>query len=312
MPGLAAEIAPPERCWTFDPHGVPLNVLEWGDPAARPIVLCHGMLDHARGFDLIAPLLATRYRVIAFDARGHGDSGWADAYFWPLDIADLVALLINLGGNVHLLGHSRGGGLAMDAAAAAGPGVVRQLVNIDGFGPPPEGFVPPGMAPDSRTPAERFTGWLDTRRATRAPITDPTSPAARTGFRTYPSIEELVRRRAAANPRLGGEWLRHFVQLGSRLTETGWVWKADPGVVRGFGPFRVEWVTRGWSHLSCPLLAVIGGEPDTWGPLPEKILAERLALVPEVERATIAGAGHFVHMERPVEMANLLLEWLDR
>ena len=59
------------------------------------------------------------------------------------------------------------------------------------------------------------------------------------------------------------------------------------------------------------VLAVVGSVPDTWGPLPEFVLDERLAHVPRVERATIEGAGHFVHMERPVETAELLLAWLD-
>ena len=35
---------------------------EWGDPQATPILLCHGMFDHARGFDLLAPRLAERFR----------------------------------------------------------------------------------------------------------------------------------------------------------------------------------------------------------------------------------------------------------
>ena len=41
------------------------------------VLLCHGMFDHGRGFDLLAPLLADRFRVVAMDARGHGESSWA-------------------------------------------------------------------------------------------------------------------------------------------------------------------------------------------------------------------------------------------
>ena len=50
-----------------------------------------------RGFDLLAPLLSERWRVIAFDARGHGESDWADAYDWPVDVVDIVAILRSLG-----------------------------------------------------------------------------------------------------------------------------------------------------------------------------------------------------------------------
>jgi pimeloyl-ACP methyl ester carboxylesterase len=60
------------------------------------------------------------------------------------------------------------------------------------------------------------------------------------------------------------------------------------------------------------LLAVIGSEQDTWGPLPEAVLAERLAHVPQLSRATVPGAGHFVHMEEPARTAEVLLAFLER
>ena len=65
-------------------------------------------------------------------------------------------------------------------------------------------------------------------------------------------------------------------------------------------------------RLSAPLLAVIGSEKDTWGPMPEAIVARRLAGVRRLERVTIAGAGHFVHIERPRETAQALLDYLER
>jgi len=60
----------PERHWSIDAQGVRLHVHEWGDPTAPPLLLTHGMFDHGRGFDLLAPLLvAGGYRVLALDAR---------------------------------------------------------------------------------------------------------------------------------------------------------------------------------------------------------------------------------------------------
>jgi pimeloyl-ACP methyl ester carboxylesterase len=58
------------------------------------------------------------------------------------------------------------------------------------------------------------------------------------------------------------------------------------------------------------MLAVVGQEPDSWR-IPDAVIDERLAYVPELARATIAGAGHFVHMERPRETADALLRFLD-
>jgi pimeloyl-ACP methyl ester carboxylesterase len=295
-PGAVA----PERARTFDSFGVGLRLSEWGDPEAPPLVLCHGMFDHGRGFDTLAPLLARRFRVIAIDARGHGDSAWVDAYPWPADVQDAVNVLHSLGRPAHLVGHSRGGGIATDAALRA-PDCVRQLVNIDGFGPPPEGFAIPGVPTEMRTVQQRFAAYLDARRA----------GGERAG-RAYATLEDLVERRLAQNPRLSREWLRYFVFHGSRTTARGLAWKADLRAARGFGPFKPDWLGPMWVALRSPMLAVIGGEPDTWGPLPEPILAARLAHVKHLERAVVASAGHFAHMERPAAVAELLLAWLER
>ena len=45
--------------------------------------------------------------------------------------------------------------------------------------------------------------------------------------------------------------------------------------------------------VSMPMLAIVGSERDTWGPLPEPVLAERLNRVPRLERRTVGGTGHF-------------------
>ncbi len=81
-------------------------------------------------------------------------------------------------------------------------------------------------------------------------------------------------------------------------------------VAGGFGPFRPDWIGPGWKHLVLPMLAVIGSLPDHWGPLPEDLLAERLSYVPRLERATIEGSGHFIHMEQPVALASVILDFL--
>jgi pimeloyl-ACP methyl ester carboxylesterase len=297
-PGAVA----PERSTRVRSSGLALAVYEWGDPAGPPLVLCHGMFDHARGFDLLAPRLAERFRVVGFDARGHGESEWADAYLWPADVSDVAAVLDWVGRPAHLLGHSRGGGLATDAAVHV-PDLVRQVVNVDGFGPPPEGFEDaPRFDSEAVTVPERLAAFLDWRR--RAAKLDR--------WRPYASLDELVERRHMQNPRLSREWLRYFAFHAARESGAGWTWKADPTAGRAFGPWRPEWIAPLWRHLQAPLLAVTGSEPDTWGPLPEPLIQERLAYVSRTERATVEGVGHFVHMEAPDTLAELVLDFLER
>jgi pimeloyl-ACP methyl ester carboxylesterase len=284
----------PERERFVESLDTRIHVIEWGDPAAAPVLLCHGFWDHARGFTTLAPLLSSRYRAVAMDARGHGESGWADVYAWNAHIHDVIAVLRTLGAAAHLIGHSMGGGHVTDAARAL-PEAVRKIVNLDGFGPPP-------MTPEeeARLP-ERWAEFLDQRRAA----------ATRPDWRPYASLEQLIERRRAQNPRLSAEWLRYFVFHGARESADGWRWKADPLLGHGFGPWRPDWIAHGYARLQAPVLAINGSENDTWGPLPEPIVGPRLGRIRQLERATVAGAGHFIHMERPRETAQLILDYLD-
>ena len=284
-PGAVA----PERAETFESFGMRLCVLEWGDPQAHPVLLTHGMWDHARSFAVFAPLLAQRYRVIALDARGHGDSAWASAYAWLTDVLDIVNLLRWIGRPVHLVGHSKGGGQATDAVRIV-PTLVGKLVNIDGFGPPPMPVLP--AAPPL------LADYLDKRRMQRE------------DWRPYAGLDDLVERRRAQNPRLSREWLRYFAFHGAHAADDGWRWKADPTMALGFGPWRPDWIGLSYASVSVPMLAITGSEPDTWGPLPEPVLAERLDRVPRLERRTVSGTGHFVHIEKPVETATVVLDFL--
>ena len=292
----------PERGRWIESNGVRLRVHEWGDPTAPPLLLCHGMFDHSRGFDLLAPRLASHFHVLALDARGHGESDWVDTYVWPLDVFDIISVLREIGRPTHLVGHSKGGGQATDAAVLA-PGRVRKVVNIDGFGPPDGGgFEQPG-APDleAMSGPDRCGLYLDRRRGADQ----------RLEWRPYASLEDLVDRRSKQNPRLDRDWLRYFVYHGARESKDGWRWKADPQTVAGgFGPWKPQWIGPGWRRLQAPMLAVIGSMPDTWGPLPEEMLSQRLAYVARLERATVEGSGHFAQMEQPAQTAGLILDFL--
>ena len=284
---------PPERRAAVESAGIRLNLLEWGNREAPPLVLCHGMFDHAMGFATLAPLLARLYRVIGIDARGHGDSEWADAYTWPTDVLDIVNVLRWVGRPSILVGHSKGGGQAVDAAVAA-PEMVVKVVNIDGFGPPP-------FRDDQIPKPAGLATYLDRRRGA----------ASVSSWRTYPSFEDLVQRRGGLNPRLRGDWLPFFVYHGARTTDDGWRWKSDPHMANTFGPWDPNWIAPGYRALTAPILAISGSEQDTWGPLPEALLSERLANFAKCERATIKGAGHFVHMEKPTETADCIVGFLE-
>src|SRR5207244_9944259 len=54
-----------------------LQLHEWGDRTAPPVVALHGITGFGRRFRRLAEeRLASRFRVLAPDLRGHGSSSW--------------------------------------------------------------------------------------------------------------------------------------------------------------------------------------------------------------------------------------------
>ncbi|HTJ61055.1 MAG TPA: alpha/beta hydrolase [Candidatus Saccharimonadales bacterium] len=96
-----------------------------GEP---PIILVHGATFRAEDWENIFPRLATRYRVIAYDARGHGKSARATSYAIGEFADDLLRVIETVaGGPAIVIGHSLGGATAL-VAAAKRPPAVRALV----------------------------------------------------------------------------------------------------------------------------------------------------------------------------------------
>jgi pimeloyl-ACP methyl ester carboxylesterase len=78
----------------------------------------------------------------------------------------------------------------------------------------------------------------------------------------------------------------------------------------GFGPWRPEWSMWRLPALGMPVLAVLGMQPEVmgWGTGPEDVLPY---LPPNGRFVQLPDAGHFVHIEQPREVADLVLEFLS-
>jgi lipase len=96
-----------------------LHVHEWGDRDAPPLVALHGVTAHGRRFRRLAEeRLASRFRVLAPDLRGHGRSEWDPPWTIPTHVADVVETLDAFGiGRADWLGHSFGGRVVLELAA---------------------------------------------------------------------------------------------------------------------------------------------------------------------------------------------------
>jgi lipase len=98
-----------------------LNLHEWGEPSAPVVVCLHGVNAHGRRFRRLAEeRLAARYRVLAPDLRGHGNSDWEPPWTIATHAHDVLETLDAAGvRRARWVGHSFGGRLVLEVAALA-------------------------------------------------------------------------------------------------------------------------------------------------------------------------------------------------
>jgi pimeloyl-ACP methyl ester carboxylesterase len=83
----------------------------------EPLVLVHATAADARQWDLVVPLLARRFTVLAMDRRGRGASGpIRPDHSIEVEYGDVAAVAAAAGRRVYLLGHSSGARFALHAA----------------------------------------------------------------------------------------------------------------------------------------------------------------------------------------------------
>jgi 3-oxoadipate enol-lactonase len=110
-----------------------------------PVVLLHGGGLDLSMWDPQMELLSRSFRVIRYDARGHGRSTAPRGSFSPGE--DLRMLLDHLGiERASLVGLSMGAGVAFDFARTY-PQRVEKLVLVSMSGPPPGVIMPPNATP---------------------------------------------------------------------------------------------------------------------------------------------------------------------
>lgn len=289
----------PDRTRRHEADGIGIAVYEWGRESDPVLFMVHGGSDFAGTFDVFAPKIADQgWRVVAWDARGHGDSDHAALYSWDADIRDALSVMSSVtDAPAPVVAHSKGGALMMQLIEAS-PYRVSQMVNIDGM--PSKRRMPDVPDHDqSRLLAGEIGSWLDYRHD------------APTAIRKPGTLEELAQRRAKMNPRLSIEWLEYLVTIGARHDADGWRWKLDPTMrFGGFGPWRPEWSALRMVSLPIPFLGILGtvDEPMGWGARARDVLP----WIPQGGRLEVLeDIGHFIHIEDPERVSTLVLEFLS-
>ena len=140
-------------------RGAGLNLAwrEWNPGApGLPIVLLHGITGSSADWHRTATHIERR-RLIAIDARGHGESDWdpAEAYSVDMHFADVASALDGLAiERCMVAGFSMGGAAAMLVAACL-PERVSALAAIDAY-----------PHPHQTVGSERIARWVSTSALT--------------------------------------------------------------------------------------------------------------------------------------------------
>jgi len=281
-------------------RGLRYHLLSWGDaslatPERPSLLMVHGWMDVGASFQFVVDALREQRHVLAIDWRGFGlsDGSGADSYWFPDYLGDLDAVIDQIapdGRPIDLLGHSMGGNVVMSYAGVR-PQRIRRLINLEGFGLPE---TQPEMAP------RRLADWLD----------DLKTPQQ---LKPYASLAGVAGRLMKTNPRLPPDkaawlaphWSREVVAPdGSRQ----WQILGDPAHKRA-NPvlYRKAEILACWQRIAAPVLWVEGSETDMtawWGErFPRADFEARLAQVPDLARAVLAGAGHMLHHDQPEALA---------
>jgi pimeloyl-ACP methyl ester carboxylesterase len=255
--------------------GMRLHYLDFGGEGLPVLVCIHGLTGNAHNFDALAPHLKPRYRVLAIDVRGRGDSQWGA----PLDynpqvyVSDLKEFLDSLGiPRVTLIGTSMGGVISMMFAGGY-PETVAQLV-LNDIGPDidPAGLARI-MAYVSQAP-ERFNDMAEVRAYYR----ETYPPAAKL------SDEELT------------EWVRWSVKPAAG---GGLAWKMDPAVrrpPRGGSAARPIDLWLHYNRVMAPILIVRGAESDI---LSRETAARMVKVQRGVRLVEIPRVGHAPSLVEP-------------
>ncbi len=260
-----------------------IHALAWGKPDAPLLVFAHATgMCAALYAPLLAPL-ATHHRVIAFDARGHGQTRLpADPaeipHEWQLYRNDLKALVAALGGGPALLaGHSFGATVAFQAAIET-PGLATAVLLIE-----------PAFIPFRHAAAARASG---------APIPNPMADQAARRRASYPSLAAM--RQAYAGRGVFADWsdaaLDAYLAGGTRVTDTAATLACDPAWESS--SFRGVSTSLEASMRACrlPFALLHATEGSTVSPEDAATIA---ALHPDMPVQAFPGTGHFLPVTHP-------------
>ncbi|MGW6119947.1 alpha/beta fold hydrolase [Nocardia sp. NPDC055165] len=249
--------------------GLTLVADSFGAEGGPLVVMLHGGGQNRHSWKRTGRALAAAgMRVVAVDARGHGDSDWSPEadYSRTVMVADLHTVLEQLGATrdagAVVVGASMGGITGLLATATPGGSAIRALVLVD--------IVPRSES----TGVARVMDFLGRHRD---------------GFDTLDQVADAVAAYLPHRPRPDNAdgLLRNLRQRDGR-----WYWHWDPDLISDVNDdpeARIVEMEAAAEALTIPVLLIRGGKSDV---VSDEGAAAFLALTPHARLAEISAAAH--------------------
>jgi pimeloyl-ACP methyl ester carboxylesterase len=265
--------------------GVSLAADTWGDPDGPLVILLHGggQTRHARG-ETGARLGEAGYFAVAYDARGHGDSGWsADGdYSFDALAEDLESVIAAVHGTQPVLvGASLGGATSLVAMGEKNVDA-SALILVD---------IVPYTEPAGVERIRSFMGQSPEGFDSLAAIADAISQYRPTQTRKH-NLDGLAKNvRVGDDGRYRWHWDPRFI--------------SKPVDIQG----RHERLANCARRITAPTLLVRGGSSDV---VSETGVREFLELCPHADYVNVADAGHMVAGDRNDRFGRVAMDFLLR
>jgi pimeloyl-ACP methyl ester carboxylesterase len=241
-----------------------------------PLILLHGLFGSGDNWHTVAKALAAELQVFAVDQRNHGRSFHNARHDYESLAADILAFIAEHRlAPVILLGHSMGGKAAIRAAATR-PEQVERLIIVDITPQATRGIQTEAVGALARLDLGRVESLADAEEKLKPEIPDAV-------------LRRFLLKNLERTPEGRYRWKINLEALGRNLDRMG---AAVPTAV-----FRK------------PCLFIRGGRSDY---IADADWPELRSIFPAAELATLADAGHWVHVDAREAFVAAVLDFIRR
>ncbi|WP_295511892.1 alpha/beta fold hydrolase [Sulfitobacter sp.] len=283
---------------TVELNGHPFFIRHWGDKDAPKLLMLHGFPEYSGAWNDLAPLLATRFHCIAPDQRGYGQS-WRPAQVAQYKTSQLVSDMAALIGDepVILLGHDWGASVAY-ALTIGRPELVSKLIIMNGVHPAP--FQRELAKGGPQTDASQYIHFL-----------------RREGSEDILAADGFAKLMGLFSAHMDMDWLQGDTLAGYKAA-----WRDAAGLRGMVNWYRASPLKLGHTgeaiddalafdparlQVRCPHLLIWGEDDTALMPASTQGLED---YAPDLTRIAIKGADHWLHHQKPREVADAILNWL--